>query len=265
MQRKCKICGKIFDGTPDANLCPDCRLAAQRENVYRPRTCTICGASFVGTPRALYCPTCRAEVKRQRCIDHKRMGAARKLGSIDHCLRCGKEYTVTSGLQKYCRDCGPIAVREADREKSRAWNTAHKDITYQQKNELRRSERTCVICGAPITAKTCTVTCGREECRNARKKQVRQMAAYRAGRRSAPPENYVPSKKGNVRSPSPPRLNLTNMQFGQLTALAPAPSKKGLTRWTCRCSCGKIIDVYTASLTSGNTKSCGCSRKKKCP
>lgn len=126
MERRCKACGRIFDGTSDTRLCPGCRLKTQQANVYRPRVCTVCGASFVGTPRALYCPACRAKIKSQRDREHRRTGPARPLGSVDHCLRCGKEYVVRGGLQKYCADCTWIAQREADRIKSKEWNRTHK-------------------------------------------------------------------------------------------------------------------------------------------
>ena len=33
--------------------------------------------------------------------------------------------------------------------------------------------------------------------------------------------------------------------------------------WLCECKCGNIVKVPTSSLTSGNTKSCGCLQKEK--
>lgn len=51
----------------------------------------------------------------------------------------------------------------------------------------------------------------------------------------------------------------TGMRFGRLTVL----KRDGYMRdhhvaWLCQCDCGNIIRVGTNSLTSGNTKSCGC-------
>lgn len=51
----------------------------------------------------------------------------------------------------------------------------------------------------------------------------------------------------------------TGMRFGRLTVL----KRDGHMRdhhiaWLCQCDCGNIIRVGTNSLTSGNTKSCGC-------
>ena len=63
---------------------------------------------------------------------------------------------------------------------------------------------------------------------------------------------------------------LTGKKFGRLTVLGEANSKpmynnkgeKTGTRkyWFCRCECGNEIEVITASLTLGKTKSCGCFR-----
>lgn len=56
--------------------------------------------------------------------------------------------------------------------------------------------------------------------------------------------------------------DLTNKRFGKLTALEVVfkKSTKGnnLTYWKCKCDCGSYVEVYTSSLTSGNTQSCGC-------
>ena len=85
----------------------------------RGRVCRQCAKSFRGGPRAWYCPDCRLERQRmhdREAKERKKKGLARKLGSIDICERCGKEYTVTAGLQKYCPDCAPEAIAEKDRE-----------------------------------------------------------------------------------------------------------------------------------------------------
>lgn len=57
--------------------------------------------------------------------------------------------------------------------------------------------------------------------------------------------------------------DLTGQQFTWLTVLMQAPERKsGRLAWRCQCKCGNIIDVITNSLTSGNTKSCGCFNSK---
>jgi len=54
------------------------------------------------------------------------------------------------------------------------------------------------------------------------------------------------------------REDISGIVFGTLTALSKAPSVKGETKWICRCSCGRTLDVYTKALKRGMTRSCGC-------
>lgn len=54
--------------------------------------------------------------------------------------------------------------------------------------------------------------------------------------------------------------DLTGQKFGRLTVIERAGSdKKWQARWKCLCDCGKETVVTTNQLTSGRTKSCGCS------
>ena len=56
-------------------------------------------------------------------------------------------------------------------------------------------------------------------------------------------------------------FDLTNQKFNKLTAIYRLDERKnGNIVWHCKCECGNEIDVQTSSLTSGNTKSCGCLR-----
>lgn len=58
--------------------------------------------------RAKYCIYCRdkAQVNRNRAYaEKKKSGTSVPLGSEQTCPICGKTYTVTSGSQKYCKDC----------------------------------------------------------------------------------------------------------------------------------------------------------------
>lgn len=53
--------------------------------------------------------------------------------------------------------------------------------------------------------------------------------------------------------------DLTNQRFGRLIALERTNEKKGSCwAWRCRCDCGNETLVASQSLTSGNTRSCGC-------
>lgn len=51
-------------------------------------------------------------------------------------------------------------------------------------------------------------------------------------------------------------------QYGQLIVEEYVPSSKPGRHWKCRCSCGKIIVLSTASLHCGKTNSCGCLQAK---
>lgn len=50
--------------------------------------------------------------------------------------------------------------------------------------------------------------------------------------------------------------DLTGKRFGRLVAT----KYLGNSRWECQCDCGKTTSVVAYSLTTGNTKSCGCYR-----
>lgn len=54
--------------------------------------------------------------------------------------------------------------------------------------------------------------------------------------------------------------NLIVQRFGDLTVIRKYGSANNRTVWECQCECGKTALVNTHSLTSGNTKSCGCKK-----
>ena len=50
-------------------------------------------------------------------------------------------------------------------------------------------------------------------------------------------------------------------KFSKLTVIGfVGVNKKKKRVWLCRCECGKEIQVHTGKLTSGHTKTCGCTR-----
>lgn len=58
------------------------------------------------------------------------------------------------------------------------------------------------------------------------------------------------------------RLDLTGKRFGHLVAIEDAGTTKRRKReWLCKCDCGNVHKVTSAALVSGNTTSCGCSKK----
>lgn len=57
---------------------------------------------------------------------------------------------------------------------------------------------------------------------------------------------------------TPPRFDIRNRRFGRLRVLGAVSKGRGGYRWRCRCRCGKLVVVLRNSLSSGNTRSCGC-------
>ena len=53
--------------------------------------------------------------------------------------------------------------------------------------------------------------------------------------------------------------DLTGKKFGRLLVIERVENnKKQQVQWLCKCDCGNEVKVISKSLTSGNTKSCGC-------
>ena len=175
VERVCKICGATFAGGPKARFCPKCyqtrwdNIQNGMERVTVDRVCKVCGIAFKGYHNSKSCPNCAEEARLKISREwHRAGGAARPLGSIDHCLRCGKEYTVHGGLQKYCPDCAAIALREKDQEMSKRWNQEHKETYYPARQEKRRAgPHKCAFCGKEFYPNGVpTIYCS-EECRTA--------------------------------------------------------------------------------------------------
>lgn len=60
-------------------------------------------------------------------------------------------------------------------------------------------------------------------------------------------------------------VDLTGRKFGRWTVLSKAgKDKRGSTMWLCRCECGSVKEIRHSSLTSGNSRSCGCLSKETC-
>lgn len=54
------------------------------------------------------------------------------------------------------------------------------------------------------------------------------------------------------------KMDLVGQTFGQLTVESEAEHYRSQRQWKCRCSCGNYTVIRTGTLTSGNTRSCGC-------
>lgn len=58
-------------------------------------------------------------------------------------------------------------------------------------------------------------------------------------------------------------VDIRGQQFGELTAIEPTDRRRGSNViWRCRCSCGKEVFATAKDLRSGNTKSCGHTRRQ---
>lgn len=167
MIRKCKGCGVEF--TPrsgDQFLCEECAKKVLSDSVHRRVKCRICGRYFDGYVRSYYCPECRAEVERERNAKFKREGAKRKLGSIDYCEKCGKEYVVNSGLQRYCPDCREAAVKENISRSKTDWyfNRGGREQHIESRERLKKKANVCPICGKTYTPRKSSRNYCSEEC-----------------------------------------------------------------------------------------------------
>ena len=59
-------------------------------------------------------------------------------------------------------------------------------------------------------------------------------------------------------------MDLTGMKFGKLTVVErdyETTDKNNCIFWKCRCDCGNIKSIRAGGLRSGNTTSCGCTRR----
>lgn len=61
----------------------------------------------------------------------------------------------------------------------------------------------------------------------------------------------------------PKIVDLTGERYGKLAVLELDHVEKSKRYWKCQCECGNTVSVREYNLKSGNTKSCGCTRKEK--
>lgn len=112
------------------------------------RVCRQCGTSFPGGPRAWYCPSCRKEREKLRATKYRKAGFSRHLGDVDICQKCGNEYIIKSGLQKYCENCKDEAMKEIDRKQGLEWYHNNATIYNPKRYSNRRKiYKICIVCG----------------------------------------------------------------------------------------------------------------------
>lgn len=178
----CLDCGRQFFGNADKQRCPEC-TELRRKNVVRERICQDCGKNFMGGPRARRCPACREIAKKETWKRYHRNGARRTLGSIDKCARCGKEYVVKSGRQKYCPECAAQAVIELQREYKTDYNRA--SGFYASRAERHSNfKKICSYCGRLFETDSSSPVCS-DYCREQQKKLRQAKADLKRGRRKS--------------------------------------------------------------------------------
>jgi len=142
----------------------------------------------VGYPKSKRCPSCQSDVNRKRGAAFHREGAARKIGSTDICQRCGAEYIVEGGMQRYCKACAPTAVRENVLKQKRRYAAENAGRVAPKKAANRSYNKVCTICGKVFDADTPTVTCS-PACAEKLRYLRQADADFRRGKRKTPPKN----------------------------------------------------------------------------
>jgi hypothetical protein len=144
----------------------------------------------MGYPKSKRCPTCQAAANRVSAAAHKRNGPARPLGSTDICQNCGKEYTVESGRQRYCKDCAAEAVGENVRSHKRDYMATYEPEHSDEKESNRSYNKVCLICGKIFDDSLPSVTCSPECAKKLATIRVNE-SMYRSGKRKTSPyEKY---------------------------------------------------------------------------
>lgn len=118
------------------------------------RICKICNIQFKGYSRSFYCDTCKIVIyKERKQIYNKRVrdGNTRKLGSIDKCKMCNKDYLVNGALQQYCSDCQRLHYLDHDRVNGLKYYHANKfKINPVRNTKRRKGLLQCKICKLPL-------------------------------------------------------------------------------------------------------------------
>lgn len=155
------------------------------------RICRECGRSFKGGPRAYYCPSCRADralISQRESKARARKGLTRRLGSIDKCERCGKDYEIAGANQRFCPECQPIHALEYDRETALPFYHANKKrINPPRKLKRRKRSNICLWCGKDFDPINGSTTCS-DECKRLLANKHTRDSYQRTKERNAPLE-----------------------------------------------------------------------------
>lgn len=191
----CKKCGREFYTETRkhfAYMCPECRLEEKRGSVYKERVCVICGQHFMGYPASRFCPDCKRKRVKEQKRKYNTTKPSRHIGSVDMCQECGKEYIVSSGLQKYCPECSEKMISEKERARKRKYAEENKDIFQARKKDTNGKRYVCAICGKEFQKTTARVTCS-DECEKELLRIRQNKADIKRGKRKRPAEERYES------------------------------------------------------------------------
>ena len=157
---------------------------------------------------------------------------------------CGNIVKVSSHSLKTgnTKSCGCLNLQKA-KERIMQYNKQHYvDWTGQKIEKLTVLEPTNLRQGSNIIWK-CQCECGNIIYINS--------------------SNLRRTKSCGCYQPDYPYRNLLNQKFGKLTVIEKTSKRKfNQIVWKCKCDCGNIIEVPSASLVSYSTQSCGCLKSK---
>lgn len=202
--KTCVICGKpIQSETGRRKYCSEeCAYEAEkrREKVSSGKParnpdmkwttyCVDCGKLIRHPIKCIRCEDCQRAINAERSRAQARNGAVRPLGSIDKCKRCGKEYVVNSGTQRYCKECAQTAMHENIRKHKAAYMTkqradAEKYAEIKRRNRVVPKTVECAYCGKAFVCPTNAIYCTPEQ-RAERNRKEREWYAKRKNKKGA--------------------------------------------------------------------------------
>ena len=115
--------------------------------------CTDCGIPCCGSIASFRCSTCQEIANREtyrRSRERQANGTSRRKNQIYKCQRCGGDYILNSGNQRYCKECAPYAMVENKQEKSMQYREQHRE-EINAKKRVTPVEIKCEVCGKSFT------------------------------------------------------------------------------------------------------------------
>lgn len=178
--RICMECGEAFYGIRDQFYCPSCAKSRKVNKPAIKKDCKDCGAEFwTHSANAKRCSKCAEVEKQEAKMRYSKRGKRRSLGSIDRCVLCGKEYTVTSPTQRYCSsECRNTDYRPKKNERAREYSRIS-----ETKKRRKQVESLCAYCLRPFKKNTATNVCS-DYCRAEQKAFKLNESYMRRGRKN---------------------------------------------------------------------------------